>query len=311
MSLQGKPFFSIVIPTKNRNKELLDSITSVINQNFHQWELIVVEDGSAQQNAIVQNIQALGDSRIKVISLENSINAAGARNIGIDEATGDWIAFLDSDDSFMPKKLSTMYQQIQADQCKDVIYYSQFINSGKDYDRLLPSRPIRENEKIGDYLFFAQEQIGTPGLVVPAALARDVRFSEWCIKHQDYDFMLRAEAKGAHYELVNKPLWKREFRKGDENVGAIYNPRYAFRWLKAYSPFLSEQASYYFMVDHILSLVIAKPLSIRLKSILGVLRDGNYPRKYLKLMLACAASYSLYRRLMDTYDQQFQRAKNQ
>lgn len=98
------PFFSIIIPTYNRAHMIGIAIQSVLDQTYDDWELIIVDDGSADDTKEV--IEKYSDPRIKYIYQENQERSA-ARNRGIREANGEWICFLDSDDSYESKRLES------------------------------------------------------------------------------------------------------------------------------------------------------------------------------------------------------------
>lgn len=96
------PFFTIIIPTYNRAHMLSKAIESVLAQTFHDWELIIVDDGSTDNTKDV--VTAYTDSRIKYIYQENAERSA-ARNKGIENAKGEYISFLDSDDYYLDNRL--------------------------------------------------------------------------------------------------------------------------------------------------------------------------------------------------------------
>ena len=89
-------YFSIIIPTYNRSSKLTDSIKSVLYQNFTNFELIIVDDGSSDNTKDI--IKLFSDSRIKYIFQDNK-GVCVARNTGISNSSGKYITFLDSDDS--------------------------------------------------------------------------------------------------------------------------------------------------------------------------------------------------------------------
>lgn len=94
---------SIVVPTYNRAHLLPRAIDSVINQTWKDWELIIVDDGSKDNTGEVVK-KYLTDKRVKYIKKENS-GSADSRNVGVGHTTGDFLAFLDSDDTWEPEKL--------------------------------------------------------------------------------------------------------------------------------------------------------------------------------------------------------------
>lgn len=100
---------SIVTPSYNSSGYIEKTIFSVINQNYTKWELIIVDDCSSDNSIDVVNKFVSQDPRIKLICLDKNCGAAVARNRAIEEASGRFIAFLDSDDSWHPEKL---YKQV-------------------------------------------------------------------------------------------------------------------------------------------------------------------------------------------------------
>lgn len=109
----NKVIVSIVTPSYNSSKFISQTIESVLNQTFKEWELIVVDDHSLDgSNRIIEDY-IHKDSRIKLITLKKNSGPAIARNYGIEEAKGRYIAFLDSDDLWHPEKLSKQLSFMQ------------------------------------------------------------------------------------------------------------------------------------------------------------------------------------------------------
>jgi glycosyltransferase involved in cell wall biosynthesis len=98
----GRPFFSVIIPTFNRAAFVGKAVESVLSQKFADVEVIVIDDGSTDETADV--LQGYG-KRILAIHQANA-GVATARNSGIERACGEWIAFLDSDDEWLPEYLA-------------------------------------------------------------------------------------------------------------------------------------------------------------------------------------------------------------
>jgi glycosyltransferase involved in cell wall biosynthesis len=97
------PKVSVIIPTHNRAEFLRSAIASVLNQTFQDFEIIIIDDASKDHTQEV--IANFNDARIKVIHNQISKGAAGARNIGLINTSGEYIAFLDDDDEWLPEKL--------------------------------------------------------------------------------------------------------------------------------------------------------------------------------------------------------------
>ena len=105
------PFFSIILPTYNRGYLISDSIISVVNQTYENWELIIVDDGSTDNTKEVVEETRGGDTRIKYIYQENKERSA-ARNNGITHAIGKYICFIDSDDLYLEDNLRNWYKSL-------------------------------------------------------------------------------------------------------------------------------------------------------------------------------------------------------
>lgn len=96
---------SIIMPTYNSEDYVGESIRSVQQQTYENWELIIADDLSSDSTVKLVESFAENDSRIKLIKSDRNLGPAGARNIAIDAAQGEYIAFLDSDDIWYPQKL--------------------------------------------------------------------------------------------------------------------------------------------------------------------------------------------------------------
>ena len=96
---------SIIVPNYNCESFLIETIESVVKQTYSNWELIIVDDCSTDNSVAVINNYCQQDERIKLFVNDKNSGAAASRNRAIREASGKWIAFLDSDDLWLPEKL--------------------------------------------------------------------------------------------------------------------------------------------------------------------------------------------------------------
>jgi len=119
MNKEKKILFSIIMPTYNRATMIAKAIESVINQTYTNWELIIIDDGSSDNTAEI--INSYNDSRVKYFFRENRGKSV-ARNTGIDNSVGEFIAFLDDDDYYLPEFLSKFYDKIIEEKNKTGIY---------------------------------------------------------------------------------------------------------------------------------------------------------------------------------------------
>jgi len=104
-------FISVIVPTYNRADLISETIESILNQTYKNFELIIVDDGSTDNTEEV--IRKFKDSRIKYIKTDNWGGPARPRNTGIKKAKGEYIAFCDDDDIWLPKKLEKQIRVFQ------------------------------------------------------------------------------------------------------------------------------------------------------------------------------------------------------
>lgn len=233
------PFFSVVIPLYNRAEILTDTIQSVQAQDWQDFEIIVVDDGSRDDPESV--IKVIGDPRVRYIRQHNAGGGA-ARNRGIEASRGLHIAFLDSDDLFLPGKLSTMAKALERDDGRTVLYSRMKVDRGVDRYWIRPDRGIRDGEDVGEYLFCANQFMQTSTMVVPSDLARKVLFDPALKKGQDLDFCVRLQSAGARFRMIEQPLtvWLDATEAGRTSYVRGYET--SLDWLDRCGHMLTERA---------------------------------------------------------------------
>lgn len=100
---------SVILPVYNMGVTLARSVESIIAQTYNNWELIIVDDGSNDDSSSLMDSYSAKDDRIRVLHISH-VGVSNARNIGIEEAVGEWIAFLDGDDIYTPDAFSLMIE---------------------------------------------------------------------------------------------------------------------------------------------------------------------------------------------------------
>lgn len=113
-----RPLVSIIIPTYNHAHFLKNALESVINQTYTHWEALIVDNHSEDNTSEV--IASFNDPRVKKFMIHNNGVISASRNLGLKEARGEWVAFLDSDDIWYPEKLSTIISYLQENDSYDV-----------------------------------------------------------------------------------------------------------------------------------------------------------------------------------------------
>ena len=114
--------FSVVIPVFNREKSVIKTVDSVLNQTYRNFEIIIINDGSTDNTQEVLESNCGSRAEITVISIENSGGPARPRNIGIRAASGDYVCFLDSDDIWHDHKLEKDFDSIIKNSLPDIVF---------------------------------------------------------------------------------------------------------------------------------------------------------------------------------------------
>ena len=138
------PKISVIIPVYNNAVYLPQCLNSLLSQSFQDFEGVIVDDGSNDGSETICDDYQKRDSRLKVIHIKNQ-GVSHARNVGLDNAKGEWVSFVDSDDWIDPAYLSTLYEQIDND--TDVVIGNLFFNIGEKQIAMVCSKPlIRKND---------------------------------------------------------------------------------------------------------------------------------------------------------------------
>lgn len=246
---------SVVIPCYNRSGIISRAISSVLAQTYSCLEIIVVDDGSADVEELASVIGEFNDDRLRLIRHSENRYQPAASNTGIKAANGELVAFLDSDDEWLPQKLEKQVELWYSLSQAKVLIYSQsdvrteFEQPGEE--KIWPQRSITEDESIGDYLFLNRGFLQTSSILLPRSVALQVQFDETVQKHTDYNLLLRLEAAGISFAMVEEPLsivhW--------EDLHATprgQSPEKSIAFLNAYKKYLNPKASTAFCLRQII-----------------------------------------------------------
>ena len=183
------PFFSVVIPTYNRASLLEETLASVFAQTLTDHEVIVVDDGSTDGTPA---LLARYGERIRVFRQDNAGQGV-ARNLGIREARGEYVAFLDSDDLWPPWTLATFQQVIREQGAPSVVMgRAHSFHAAREVSELEPGAP--RVHRFADYLASANATFVRTACAVAVrteALRRVGGFSDKRISAEDYDLLYR------------------------------------------------------------------------------------------------------------------------
>ena len=195
------PFFSVVIPVYNRAAVLRTALQSVLAQSDQDFEIVVVDDGSQDNPKAV--CDSFGDPRIRCIVQANGGGGA-ARNAGIGEARGAFVAFLDSDDTFLPHHLQAMRALLAGS--RDTAGYARLVvDRGNGRTFVKPPRALAPGEDMATYLLCDRGFVPTTTLVVPRALAAAIRYDTDLREAEDTDFAIRLALAGCSFRMAQEP----------------------------------------------------------------------------------------------------------
>jgi glycosyltransferase involved in cell wall biosynthesis len=234
-------------------------VHSVLAQTLRELELIVVVDGADPE--ALEALGSIADSRLRVQPLPERIGSAAARNAGVGEAQSRWIAFLDDDDEWFPRKLELQLETAEHCSSPHPIVSCRFIARGEEGDLIWPRRTPAVGEPISEYLFCQHGLRGGEGLVLPSTvlttkeLMLQVPFRADLPRHNDVDWLLRAiRVPGTTVVFVSEmdpqAVWHIETNRA--RISNASDWRYSLGWIdesrtlvtaRAYASFLLIWAS--------------------------------------------------------------------
>jgi glycosyltransferase involved in cell wall biosynthesis len=206
------PAIAVIMPVYNRARAVQRAINSVLTQEFSNFELIVVDDGST--DGTVEALEAMADPRLTIIRMPTNMGANTARNRGIEAASAPLLTFLDSDDAYLPQKLRVVValfeQRPELDVLMDSFLRTYHPNPGRR-DVEIRNPVIEDNAELVEALFDRRLWKATPGITVRREAAlRAGGFDEGLRRRQDFDFLLRLAAV-ARCASTDQILWVKTY----------------------------------------------------------------------------------------------------
>lgn len=241
------PRVSVVIPVYNRAKTVLPTLESVRHQTFRDFECIVVDDGSKDGEDLRQVVEGLDDDRFRYVRRENGGGGA-ARNAGIDEARGEIVAFLDSDDRWLQDKLE---RDIEARADQRVVFSPVLVERRGRIVGQRPRSAPRPGEPIAEYLACRDGFTQTSTIALPAPLARKVRYDSTIHFSQDTDFAIRVGDAGGEFHMVAQPTAVMSDDETGNRLSRSSDWRSALAWADRLRPLLGERAYHAYCGRHV------------------------------------------------------------
>lgn len=182
------PEVSVIIPTFNRGTVIEESINSVLSQTYSDFEILVIDDGSTDNTKEI--VEKIGNKKIRFIQLGKNCGACYARNVGIENAKGKYIAFQDSDDIWYPNKLEKQLAFLQRNSAD--MTFCQLVSKvdGSVYGKTCPRRKYRDS--VVTFSEVLKNFSGsTQTFLVKKHCFETVKFDEKLPRYQDWEFLMQ------------------------------------------------------------------------------------------------------------------------
>ncbi len=235
---------SVVIPTLRRPKLLVRALASVFSQTYKELEVIVVIDGPDEETADV--LRTLNDPRLRVIVNSRSLTAAGARNVGADHAKGEWIAFLDDDDEWLPGKIEKQIAFAADRETIVVSCLSRVVTPAGSFVR--PQSPYDNSIPLDEYLFDRRSLFAGPGFLQTSSyLMRRSLFASERFNvespHDDWHFILHlSKQPGVRVETLPEVLVVLYAEEQRPSLSATNTWRESLNWIESIRPIVTRPA---------------------------------------------------------------------
>lgn len=200
---QTIPLVSIIMPAYNSSATLGESIQSVVSQTFGDWELLVIDDCS--QENLYSIVESFNDSRIHFIRLSRNSGVAVARNYGIEKARGRYLAFLDSDDLWLPEKLEKQLQFMEQNgYAFTYTWYQQFCHDTHNLGNI-----VKTKNKVNYAELLKGNDIGCLTVMLDRLQIKEIAMPAQ--RHEDYITWLNILKQG--WTAYSLPLVLAAYRK--------------------------------------------------------------------------------------------------
>ncbi len=237
------PLVTVVIPTRRRPQLVLRALRSVLAQTHVALDVIVVIDGPDPDT--LGALDGWPDQRVRVVQAPSPSGAGAARNLAATEAKGQWIAFLDDDDEWLPDKIA---RQLAAAAGRDVLVTCRSLVRTPAGEELWPRTLYENHMPVDEYLFDRRSpfrgdaHVGTSTFLLPTALFARTQFST-DRQNEDTTLLLRVTKQaGAAVVMVPDPLvvlYKEEAR---ESLGGRFDWREMLGWIDGMGELVTRRA---------------------------------------------------------------------
>lgn len=245
---KNEALVSVIMPAYNCEKYVIEAINSVLAQTYKNWELLVLDDGSKDNTLQIIEEFSQKDSRIKALPNGKNMGVSATRNRGIELASGDWIAFLDSDDMWEPLKLEKQFEVVDNKSAEFLFTGSTYINEVGE-----PFKGIFEvPEKLTYKRLRNQNVISCSSVLVKKKYFENIKM-EKDEMHEDYAVWLRILKLGITAYGVNEPLLIYRISRNSKSGNKMKTVKMTYKVFRFVG--INPVGSVYFMMRHVLASV--------------------------------------------------------
>lgn len=246
-----RPLVSIIMPLYNCSEYVMLSVKSVVAQTYRDWELLIVDDKSADNSYQVVHKFAKKDPRIKLYQLPQNSGVAYARNFAIEHAQGQIIAFLDSDDLWLPNKLESQILFMQENHALlSFTGYKWIDERGKILKEM-----IHVPKSVNYTQLLQQNVIGCLTAMYDSSKIGKFYFDISLKKHEDFQYWLEILKKIPNAYGLDVPLSYYRVRNNSLSSNKVIAASYVWKILREYQKIPFLKALYYFNIYIVRSII--------------------------------------------------------
>lgn len=213
---------SVIIPFYHNNGTITETVRSADAQTFRDFEILLIDNGRTLSDAVRWDLSDI--SGLRILETETALGAAGARNYGVREAKGKYVAFLDADDRWTPDKLESelalMNQRLYQDETPALVCAGRRVIDSNGNERgYIGCEPVITYRKI-----LHSNQINCSSVLVPRSTMLKYPFPDGNL-HEDYYVWLEILREGGYAAGINRPLMDYRVREGSRSGNKFRSAR--------------------------------------------------------------------------------------
>lgn len=240
--LKNKSLVSVIIPVYNGEKYLKEAVESVLAQTFQDWELIIVDDFSKDSTRkIIKDLEAKNERIHSIFLNENSGAPAHPKNVGMGIAKGEYIAYLDQDDEWLPEKLEKQVAVFENNPQVEFLTCEALIvdKSGKIINRrIIPNIP--ENGELFPAILCTNFMFSNSSLLIRREVIEQCGPRDESPEiggAEDTEYQLRVAVAGYHFHIIHEPLYKYRVHKDNlsrNRKNALHGAMARYKYIDIY-----------------------------------------------------------------------------